>query len=205
MQKGNAILTMMVSYQKTEYMPIENQFIMPEAPPPESLMNIEHLLRTLLSRSDLSDSRRDYVTKVLAQEMPIEIKPVDPFIYYKMVPGTAPRALLWMRVRGNIDENDRNLHRCACAYISDIALLRTALVPYPNFKMTFAASLDHSMWFHSPFRADEWMLYECESPRLVANRGLIHGRVWKRDGTLAVSVAQEALIRGQIDNKTSKL
>ena len=57
------------------------------------------------------------------------------------------------------------MHRCVVAYLSDMTLIRTALVPWPEFQTKMAASLDHSMWFHSPFKADEWMLYECESPR----------------------------------------
>lgn len=61
--------------------------------------------------------------------------------------------------------SDNNLHRCVAAYISDWLLLGTALVPYPRFRSSMMASLDHSMWFHSHFKADEWMLYECESPR----------------------------------------
>lgn len=61
-------------------------------------------------------------------------------------------------------EGNMKLHCCVAAYVSDFALLGTALLPYPNHRAHFSASLDHAMWFHSTFRADEWMLYECESP-----------------------------------------
>ena len=60
---------------------------------------------------------------------------------------------------------DNNINRCVAAYMSDWVLLRTAITPYPRFQPQMMASLDHSMWFHAQFRTDEWMLYECESPR----------------------------------------
>lgn len=121
------------------------------------------------------------------------------------------------------------LHCCVAAYISDYAFLRTALLPHQHHKVKFMVSLDHTMWFHTPFRADQWMLYECESPwagkrrcqpamgggggagdtpsgRLQllhsplpsptgGSRGLVQGRLWRRDGVLAVSCAQEGVIR----------
>ncbi len=59
---------------------------------------------------------------------------------------------------------DMKLHCCVAAYVSDYSFLGTALLPHPNHRAQFSASLDHAMWFHSTFRADEWMLYECESP-----------------------------------------
>lgn len=61
-------------------------------------------------------------------------------------------------------EGNMKLHCCVAAYVSDYAFLGTALLPYPNYRAKFSASLDHAMWFHSTFRTDEWMLYECESP-----------------------------------------
>lgn len=61
-------------------------------------------------------------------------------------------------------EGNMKLHCCVAAYVSDYAFLGTAMLPYPNFRAKFSASLDHAMWFHSTFRTDEWMLYECESP-----------------------------------------
>lgn len=63
-----------------------------------------------------------------------------------------------------VGEGNMKLHCCVAAYVSDFAFLGTALLPYPNYKAKFSASLDHAMWFHSTFRSDEWMLYECESP-----------------------------------------
>nr|KAF6329501.1 acyl-CoA thioesterase 8 [Myotis myotis] len=93
-------------------------------------------------------------------------------------------------------EGDIKMHCCVAAYISDYAFLSTALLPHHcQHKVHFMVSLDHSMWFHAPFRADHWMLYECESPWAGGSRGLVRGQLWRRDGVLAVSCAQEGVIR----------
>eukprot|EP00064_Thunnus_orientalis_P014672 superscaffoldBa00002582_g14719 len=97
------------------------------------------------------------------------------------------------------------LHCCVAAYVSDFAFLGTALLPFPNYKAQFAASLDHAMWFHSTFRSDEWMLYECESPWAGSSRGLVQGRLWRRDGVLAASCSQEGVLRVKPVPEPSKL
>lgn len=94
--------------------------------------------------------------------------------------------------------DDPTLHLCVAAYSSDFALLETALLPHrktiPSPEIQ-AASLDHSMWFHHEFRADEWLLYEMESPAAAGGRGLSFGRLYNRRGQLVCTVAQEGLIR----------
>jgi acyl-CoA thioesterase 8 len=95
---------------------------------------------------------------------------------------------------------DPAFHRCVAAYCSDHHLLWTTLRPHAvtawtNPSLALLVSLDHSMWFHSDFKADEWLLYEMESPRVAANRGLALGRLWTPNGTLVMSCAQEGLIR----------
>lgn len=93
------------------------------------------------------------------------------------------------------------LHQCIAAYASDFSLLGTALLPHgsPNPFVSMMASIDHSMWFHHPFRADDWLLYELESPRLAHGRGFCTGRLFSRDGTLVVSTAQEGVVRFSYD------
>ena len=94
--------------------------------------------------------------------------------------------------------DDPTLHYCVAAYSSDFALLETSLLPHrqtiPSPQIQ-AASLDHSMWFHAPFRADEWLLYVMTSPAASGGRGLTFGRLYNRSGTLVCTVAQEGLIR----------
>jgi len=103
----------------------------------------------------------------------------------------------WLRARGRLPD-DPLLHACVVAYASDLTLLGTATLPHPlgehdtGFMM---ASLDHVMWFHRPFRADEWLLYHVHSPTAGAARGFATGQLFCADGTLAVSVAQEGLMR----------
>lgn len=141
------------------------------------------------SKADLAENARQGLNKLLANEVPIEIKPVNPPHFYRRA-ATQPKQLFWVRARGHIGntadiyislaftavytlgfcrlvdvgEGNMKLHCCVAAYVSDYAFLGTALLPYPNYRVKFSASLDHAMWFHSTFRTDEWMLYECESP-----------------------------------------
>jgi acyl-CoA thioesterase 8 len=103
-------------------------------------------------------------------------------------------------------EGDIKMHCCVAAYISDYAFLGTAMLPHHwKYEVKFMASLDHSMWFHAPFRADHWMLYECDSPWTGGSRGMVQGRLWRRDGVLAVSCAQEGVIRVKPCISDSKL
>jgi acyl-CoA thioesterase-2 len=104
--------------------------------------------------------------------------------------------LIWLRTRGRLPD-DPMLHRFVLVYASDLTLLSVALEPQgPDIPQpSFAASLDHAMWFHRPFRIDEWMLYAQSSPSSGGGRGLTRGDLFTRDGHLAVSVMQEAAIR----------
>jgi len=112
-------------------------------------------------------------------------------------PAREPDQDTWLRTRGRLPD-DPLLHACVVAYASDLTLLGTATLPHPlaetdtGFMM---ASLDHVMWFHRPFRADEWLLYHVHSPSAGAARGFAQGQLFCADGTLAVSVAQEGLVR----------
>ena len=109
----------------------------------------------------------------------------------------AARARLWIRVNGPLSD-DPLQHLAAFTYASDLTLLGVSLVPHgvmigsPGLQ---PASLDHAMWFHRPFRADEWWLYDQHSPAAQGARGLALARVWSQDGRLVASVAQEGLIR----------
>jgi acyl-CoA thioesterase-2 len=111
----------------------------------------------------------------------------------------APRAALdhiWMKTRSTAPD-DPAIHRALLAFVSDMSLLDTSLLPHgrSNFSRVQMASLDHAMWFHRPFRADEWLLYEQDSPSASGARGFCRGSIFTRDGKLVASVAQEGLIR----------
>jgi acyl-CoA thioesterase-2 len=108
-----------------------------------------------------------------------------------------PRQRLWMRADGTLPD-DPLLHVCVVAYASDMSLLDSIMLAHDvtwDDPRLMVASLDHAMWFHRPFRADEWLLYDQESPSSSGGRGLGEGHIYRRDGTLVVSVVQEGLVR----------
>ncbi|KAB1262306.1 Acyl-coenzyme A thioesterase 8 [Camelus dromedarius] len=186
-QHGKPIFICQASFQRAQPSPMQHQFSMPTVPPPE-----EEKYRVGLNR-------------IAAQEVPIEIKLVNPPTLGQMQ-SMEPRQMFWVRARGYIGEGDIKMHCCVAAYISDYAFLGTALLPHQcQHTVRFMVSLDHSMWFHAPFRADHWMLYECESPWAGGSRGLVQGRLWRQDGVLAVTCAQEGVIRVTPQGSKSKL
>lgn len=108
-----------------------------------------------------------------------------------------PYQRVWLRADGRLPD-DPVLHACVVTYASDMTLLDTSLLPHAVGALDdeiFMASLDHAMWFHRPFRADEWLLYEQDTPSASGGRGLARGSIYTHDGVLAVSVVQEGLIR----------
>ncbi len=105
--------------------------------------------------------------------------------------------MVWIRAR-DVLPDDPLVHVCAVAYASDLSLLDSVLLSHGltlQGEGVSVASLDHAMWFHGPFRADEWLLYAQESPAASGARGLAQGRIFRRDGRLVASVVQEGLIR----------
>ena len=130
------------------------------------------------------------------RDPPIESRPVDEGTFWRSDVHPA-ESLVWIRARGTLPP-DRLLHQCVATYASDMTLLETTVRPHavamiePDFT---AASLDHAMWFHRPFRADEWLLYAQESGSMSSERGFTTAKLFTRDGRLAVSVAQEGVLR----------
>jgi acyl-CoA thioesterase-2 len=189
-QHGHAIFHLSASFQSDEPGP-EHQMDMPDAPDPETLPSFEERMGDALS--ELSPAMQQWLTR----DRPIETRAVawaNPF-----KPTTRPpRQLVWIRASGRLPDEPLLLHQCVVAYASDLTLLDTAALPHaiawgdPGHMM---ASLDHAMWFHRAFRADEWLLYTQESPTAQGARGFTMGHLFRRDGTLAASVAQEGLIR----------
>jgi acyl-CoA thioesterase II len=191
-QHGHAIFSMAVSFHSAEP-GFEHQAAMPDVPPPESLPSEEELKARLLP--NLPEQVRVYWEK----ERPIELRPVDLSRYFSRE-KVEPKQLLWIRANGVLPDNYR-LHQCVLAYASDFSLLDTALIAHGRVLFDprlMLASLDHALWFHRPFRADEWLLYVQDSPSAQAARGFCRGSIFSRDGTLVASVAQEGLIREKV-------
>ncbi|MGQ0741228.1 MAG: acyl-CoA thioesterase II [Alphaproteobacteria bacterium] len=188
-QSGQQIFNMAASFQVSET-GLEHQSRMPDAPDPESLPSEKQ--RRLELASTVPDEARAWFLR----ERPIEIRAVDPADRFK-AGKHPPHQVVWMRATGAMPDNPR-LHQCVLAYASDMTLLDTCLLPHGFSVMSGnmqLASLDHAMWFHRPFRADEWLLYVQDSPSASGGRGFNRGDIYRRDGTLVASVAQEGLIR----------
>jgi acyl-CoA thioesterase-2 len=165
---------------------------MPVVPEPESLEDDQQLL---LRDPGLAPAIRAWV----GRERPFETRSVigrGPFDSSGNRSARPPVDHIWLKTRGVLPD-DPGTHRALLAFVSDMSLLDTALLPHGKslFADVQVASLDHAMWFHRPFRADEWLLYSQDSPSASGARGFNRGAIYRRDGTLVASVAQEGLIR----------
>lgn len=188
-QHGKAIFNMSASFHRTEE-GLTHQAPMPEVPPPEELRSELDLIR------DQADRIPEPLRGVLTQDRPIDYRAVEPYDPFDPDP-IPPVRHIWLRTNGRLDDEFLH-HQAVLAYASDYGILGAALLPHGRtFRdpHVMAASLDHAIWFHRPFRADEWMLYVTESPRACGARGFSRGTFFTRDGTLVASVAQEGVIR----------
>jgi len=189
-QHGAAIFTMTASFHREE-LAFDHQIDMPSVPPPEDLPAEKKFL------ADFADRMPENMRRYFARERPIELRPADPMHYLEPVKGAPPVQNVWIRATARLPD-DFALHQCVLAYASDMTLLDTSLVTHGRNlfdRDLMLASLDHSLWFHRPFRADEWLLYAQDSPSASGARGLNRGSIFTRDGRLVASVAQEGLIR----------
>jgi acyl-CoA thioesterase-2 len=187
-QHGQAIFTLMVSFHNDEA-GLEHQAEMPNVPPPENLPSEAQIRATVLP------TMPEAVQRYYKSERPIELRPVEYQRYLgKKVDGGFN---VWIKATGKLPD-DPAIHQCVLAYASDMSLLDTALAPHGRslFEKEFmGASLDHALWLHRPFRADDWLLYAQESPSMIGSRGFARGLIFRRDGALVASVAQEGLVR----------
>lgn len=189
-QDGHAIFNLAASFQKEEP-GFEHQDAMPDAPPPESLRTEQELA------ASLGDKLPALLRERATAERPFEMRPVDPGPNPTTPAPRPPHRMVWLRTVGPLPD-DPALHRYLLAYASDHAFITTSLLPHGVSYLTPGmqiASLDHVMWFHQPFRVDEWLLHVIDSPAAHGARGLVRGRVFTRDGRLVASTAQEGLIR----------
>jgi acyl-CoA thioesterase-2 len=188
-QHGAQIFNMSASFQVPEQ-GLEHQLPMPDVPDPESLESEEEW-RAEIAR-DMPERARSWFMRA----GPIEFRAVEP--RNRFAKGTKPpNSIIWFRAVGTLPDHPA-LHQCVLAYASDMTLLDTSLLPH-GFNLFSEslqlASLDHAMWFHRPFRADEWLLYVQDSPSASGARGFNRGMIFRRDGALVASVAQEGLVR----------
>jgi acyl-CoA thioesterase-2 len=186
-QHGEAIFNMAASFHDDETGP-EHQIPMPEVPRPEEVPS----LRERLSSSAWAESLADW----FARPHPIDQRYIGD-LPWKRSDDAEPYQRLWIRADGDLPD-DPLLHACVATYASDMSLYDTILKVHPTrwLESTFmGASLDHCMWFHRPFRSDEWLLYDTDSPVATGARGLARGFLFDLQGRLAVTMVQEGLVR----------
>jgi acyl-CoA thioesterase-2 len=188
-QHGEQIFHMAASFQTPE-VGVEHQSTMPQVPPPESLRRIDDIDETLLARAP------EKLRRVIANARPFDTRPVEP-IDPLQVEKRPPKREIWVRTAERAGDDD-GLHRALLAYFSDYHFISTAMLPHGLSLLSSrvqVASLDHAMWFHRPFRIDDWLLLAYESPTASGGRGFARGSIYSRDGRLVASTAQEGLIR----------
>ncbi len=188
-QHGHAIFSMSVSFHVHEE-GLSHQFKMPDVPKPDALPTETEL------KERVWPLMPEPVRRYYERERPIELRPVE-YGRYLGEKSEDGRFHVWMRATGRLPDEPA-IHQCVLAYASDMMLLDAALIPHGLSVFSeniMAASLDHALWFHRPFRADEWLLYAQDSPNLSDSRGFSRGLIFAIDGTLVASVAQEGLLR----------
>ncbi len=172
---------------------------MPDVPDPDTLPTEDHWRAKAVDK--LPEEARAWVMR----PRPIETRPVDPRDYFAPA-KRPPHEMLWIRATGALPD-DLSLHQCLLAYASDMSLLDTGLLPHGigwfDNKVQMA-SLDHAMWFHRPFRVDQWLLYVQDSPSASGARSFNRGMLYTKAGQLVASVAQEGLMRPR-DDRAKKI
>jgi acyl-CoA thioesterase-2 len=184
-QHGKAIFNLQASFQVPE-VGLDHQSPMPDAPPPAELPDFPTRMAPYKAQfGSFFDRPRPLDVRYVDWNPPDRREPLPPY------------QRVWLRADGDLPD-DPVLHTCVLTYASDMTLLDTTLLPHGGAwgaADLFMASLDHAMWFHRPFRADEWLLYSQDTPSASEGRGLGRGQIHTHDGRLAVTVVQEGLIR----------
>lgn len=195
-QYGKVIFTMLVSFAPIEE-GLNFQVEMPVVPEPESLKTEQEL------KELIAPFMPEKMRSTIMRERQVELRPINPTNPFAPVPE-APTRAHWMRVPNRLPD-DPNLHQAIIAFASDFSLMGTGLMPHGVSFMTTslqAASIDHSMYFHRPARADEWLLYDMNATVTANARGMNFGRMWQ-DGQLVISTNQEGLMRLREPSRSS--
>ncbi|MDA3913866.1 acyl-CoA thioesterase II [Oleiagrimonas sp.] len=189
-QHGKPILNCAVSFQIPED-GFEHQTSIPEVPAPEDIEPQKPLPPEELDKLPVK------LQRWLGVDRPFEFRQVWP--RDELHPSKRPPYQhIWFRLNGKVPETSVDQQRALLAYASDFHLIGTTTLPHGISYMSHnvqMASLDHAMWFHRPFRVDEWLLYSFDSPTAQGARGLARGMIFSRDGQLVASTAQEGLVR----------
>ncbi len=189
-QQGRPILNLTASFQKHEEGLHHVDAEMPQVPPPEDL-EPEVEVRRRYAEQARPEARHHFLSP-----RPVEMRAVEGRHWMNPQPAP-PRSHSWFKTVAPLPDDPR-IHRAVLAFTSDMTLLGTCALPHGLSWArgeVVSASLDHAVWFHDHFRADEWLLYATDSPWSGGGRGFNRGRIFTRDGRLVASVAQEGMIR----------
>ena len=184
-QQGRAIYNMQASFH-TDEQSLEHQFSMPEAPDPETIEPLAVRVQQEFGDVDEWFKRQHPIDQRFVGELP-----------WSPLRDREPRQRLWIKADGTLPD-DSLLHACVVTYASDMSLFDAILAPHAvrwDDGSFMGASLDHCMWFHRQVTADEWLLYDTDSPIAHGGRGLARGFLFNRAGELMVSMVQEGLTR----------
>ncbi|KAJ1552812.1 hypothetical protein HK405_009927 [Cladochytrium tenue] len=199
-QNGRRIFVISCSFQIPEKS-LTYQTEMPEVPPPESLISHDDYFRKWISNPRTDPRAREYFELRLQEPIATEFRPCQPLRQrdWFVPPEPNSRQMIWMRAKGTLPD-DLRFHQCVAGYTSDHYLVGMGAKVHgiSNFtdpQISLLASLDHTIWFHAPFRADDWLLYVMECTRTGSGRALCNSKVYSRDGTLVYSCAQEGVMR----------
>ncbi|MDG4858088.1 acyl-CoA thioesterase II [Streptomyces sp. T-3] len=188
-QHGQPIFHLSASFQTYEE-GLEHQDAMPPAPDPETLPTAAEMLPRHLPA--------DVAARLVKARGAVDLRYADTPPWGSVGTPREPRSQVWFRTNGKLAD-DPLLHVCLATYVSDMTLLDSVLLAHGRGGWAVGdvvgASLDHAMWFHRPFRADEWLLYDQESPSASGGRGLGQARIYTQDGKLAITVIQEGVVR----------
>lgn len=189
-QQGRPILNLTASFQRREEGLHHADAAMPDVPDPEEL-EPEAEVRRRFAEQARPEARHHFLAP-----RPVEMRAVEGRHWMNPQPAP-PRSHSWFRTVAPLPDDSR-VHRAILAYASDMSLLGTCMLPHGLSWArgeVISASLDHAVWFHEPFRCDEWLLYATDAPWSGGGRGFNRGRIFTRDGRLVASVAQEGMIR----------
>ncbi|MEV5969817.1 acyl-CoA thioesterase II [Streptomyces sp. NPDC051921] len=188
-QHGQPIFHLSASFQTYEE-GLDHQADMPPAPDPESLPTPAEMLPRHLPR--------EVADRLIEARAAVDLRYAETPPWGTVGTPREPRSQVWFRTNGKLAD-DPLLHVVLATYVSDMTLLDSILLAHGRGGWAVGdvvgASLDHAMWFHRPFRADEWLLYDQESPTASGGRGLGQARIYTQDGKLAISVIQEGVVR----------
>jgi len=215
-QRGRDIFILKASFHKKEQSNLQFQCVMPNVPLPKNIITAEERYNRLAKDPRCPKLMKKYLLSRAEMWNPLDMRMVQGYDMFSElgerpkdvkkhahpIISQSPKQIFWMKSKSKLPD-DPAVHRSIIAYASDSGLISTALNGTAPWDVRMIASLDHSMWFYSPFRADEWLLYEIESPRANDSRGLCYGKIFTMDGKLAAVIMQEGLIR--VQNNSSKI